>query len=143
MPLLASQALMTKAMPLANPNVLEEFQKRQIAMALHQAFQTHSVGESHVACAANQQGLWAIHAIKKTQFKLVPLGPISKAKQGQDPKLQINHFGAKWAIGSFKQNMGFTEDHDGIILGSICMGESSPHRGRGQLAVGPHQAGWY
>ena len=72
--------------------------------------------ETQVACSANPQGLWAIQPIKKTQFKLVPLGPISKAKEGQEPKLSIQHFGAKWAIGNWKQNASLSQDHDGILV---------------------------
>ena len=112
----ASPEIMGKGLPLANPQVVEDFQKAQITMALHQAFQSHSVGETQVACSANPQGLWAIQPIKKTQFKLVPLGPISKAKEGQEPKLYIQHFGAKWAVGNWKQNASLSQDHDGILV---------------------------
>ena len=48
--------------------------------------------------------------------QLVPLGPISKAKEGQEPKLYIQHFGAKWAIGNWKQNASLSQDHDGILV---------------------------
>ena len=116
MPVLASPEIMGKGLPLANLQVVEDFQKAQITMALRQAFQSHSVGETQVACSANPQGVWAIQPIKKTQFKLVPLGPISKAKEGQEHKLYIQHFGAKWAIGNWKQNASLSQDHDGILV---------------------------
>ena len=110
---LASPEIMGKGLPLANPQVVEDFQKAQITMALRQAFQSHSV---QVACSANPQGLSAIQPIKTTQFKLVPLGRISKAKQGQELKLYTQHFGAKWAIGNWKQNASLSQDHDGVLV---------------------------
>lgn len=109
-PLLCDKQIAKAGMPSHNPMLLQEFQKHQVNLALHNAYLANTISEDQIAFATNPASCYTLQAFKKKgQLKLVPVGNATKAKDGSKPKLAIQFGGQCWAIGSYTQDSKFNQ----------------------------------
>ena len=121
----ATKALMPKLCPsqycsiavsMAHPSIEQDFQKHQVALALHQAAQTHAMSEKQVAFSLNPAGLCAKAKVtKKGALKLVPLGHITMVTIEKPHMLTIEAFSKKWLISPWKMDSMFDKPEHPLL----------------------------
>lgn len=102
-PILCGASYTRAALPQVHPVALIEWEKLQVASALHKAHHSNSLNEKQ-AFAIHPSGLYTLQGFKKNQLKLVPLGHVSHWQAAKDPTLGIQHFGKTWSITPWKQD---------------------------------------
>lgn len=110
MPKMCDPTYAHAALPQNHMMVQMEYQKLQVAMALHKAMEAHQVTESQVAFTINPTGLYTKTKVpKKHQLKLVPLGTIAyiKAEKVTDAMVVVAAFGHQWQIQQWKPDAQF------------------------------------
>ena len=72
-PLLCDKQIAKAGMPGHNPVLVQEFQKHQVNLALHNAYLANTISEDQIAFATSPAGCYTLQANKKKgQLKLVP-----------------------------------------------------------------------
>lgn len=113
MPKLCPSQYCSTAVSMAHPSIEQDFQKHQVALALHQAAQTHAMSEKQVAFSLNPAGLWTKAKVtKKGALKLVPLGHITIEKPHM---LTLEAFSKKWLISPWKMDSMFDKPEHPLL----------------------------
>ena len=116
MPKLCPPHYCKAAVSMAHPSVQQDFQKNQVALALHQAAQSNALSEKQIAFSLHPAGLWTIAKVtKKGALKLVPLGHITMVIDERPNMLTIEAFSKKWLISPWKMDSMFEKPEHPLL----------------------------
>ena len=111
MPLLCPEETARLSLPEQHSTCQEELTRLSVANALHACYQCHALAPKQVAFALYPMALYTQQSFKKKQLKLVPLGTVTKAKEGLQSKLRIQCQGMAFTICAWKQSTDFNDEH--------------------------------
>ena len=116
MPKLCPPQYCKAAISMARPSMLQDFQKNQVALALRQAAQAHSLSEKQIAFSLRPTGFWAIAKVaRKGALKLVPVGHITMVTDEKPHMLTIEAFSKKWLITPWKMDSMFEKPEHPLV----------------------------
>ncbi|CAK9094208.1 Uncharacterized protein SCF082_LOCUS44288, partial [Durusdinium trenchii] len=116
MPKLCPPHYCKAAVSMAHPSVQQDFQKNQVALALHQAAQSNALSEKQIAFSLRPAGLWTLAKVtKKGALKLVPLGHITMVIDERPNMLTIEAFSKKWLISPWKMDSMFEKPEHPLL----------------------------
>ena len=107
-----------------------------MSVALHQAALNHAPDAKNLSLSLSPQGVHTLQEVKKVKgLKLIPLGAVSMAKDGAEPKWCIEYGGQKWVVSPWKATTSF-DDIQVLVPFWWCKGAASEPDGPANMEWG-------